>query len=134
MKIKVEIKAQQIFKEQVDKETNGGEGEITYLPKGEVIEFIEKKEQEEIHFKFMIAEDKIISIREGQQLIFDKNKEDHVLYQTPYGNVRMKLHTKEIQIQRKDNKIEKIILDYTITLPNEESYENHVEISVKEEC
>lgn len=133
MKIKVEIEAKQKFQDHEEIQNNSCEGEITYLQKGEILEFIEKQQEHEMHFKMTVLPNKVISVREGQQMIFDLEKEDHVKYETPYGILYMKIHTQEIIQKRKENRLQQVILRYTMTLENGECYDNEVTFLITQE-
>lgn len=133
MEIKVTIQATQNFGKHTQTEVNYCKGEATYLEKEEILEFTEKQEQEEIQFKLVITEDKIISVRNGQQMIFDLENEDHIKYETPQGSIPMSVNTQQIQVTRENNVITQIRLLYTITMQEQQSYSNEVIFSI-EEC
>lgn len=132
MKVNVTIKAQQILEKQTNVEVNECKGEMISLEKGEILEFVEKHEEKTLHFKMMITKEKIISIREGQRMVFNLKKDDTINYETPYGAINMKIHTESIQIKREKGELVEILLAYTIEMEKQERYLNKIEIKIKE--
>ncbi len=131
MQIEVEIKATQIFEDKTDTETNICEGEINYYDKGTILEFIEKHEEQQLEFKMTILENKIITDRNNQRMIFDLENKNHTQLNTPYGALEMDITTKKIEIKNNNKDIEEINLEYEIKLENKIKYMNKVEIKVK---
>ncbi|MCI8352284.1 MAG: DUF1934 domain-containing protein [Clostridia bacterium] len=130
MQVNVEITSKQIFKDHEDGESHKCLGEITYHNNGTVLEFTEKYEEQELKFKMTILEEKIITKRNGQDMIFDlKNKNKSVLA-TPYGEIKLIVSTKKIDILKSNNEIKQIYLEYEIELENGERYDNVVQISI----
>ena len=63
-----------------------------------------------------VAEDQISILRHGAtntQMIFEKNKEHYTPYETPFGLFELTLRTKDIQVNRSDDRLD-IQVDYTI--------------------
>ena len=77
-----------------------------------------------------ILEEKIITKRNGQDMIFDlKNKNKSKLV-TPYGDINLEVTTKKIQISKQASQIKQIYLEYEIELENGERYDNIVKIGI----
>lgn len=131
MKVNVEINSKQIFEEQEESESNKCQGEITYHNNGTVLEFTEKYEEQELKFKMTILEGKVITYRNGQAMIFDKSKITKSALTTQYGNIDMNIKTNNIDIQKEDNNIRSILLEYDIEIENQMEYKNRVEIFIK---
>ncbi len=129
MKVNVEINSRQIFKNHKESETHKCQGEINYHNNGTVLEFTEKYEEQELKFKMTILENKVITDRNGQAMIFDLENKNHSILVTPYGNINLEVTTKKIEISRQENQIKQIYLEYEIELENGEKYDNVVEIS-----
>ena len=128
MKVKVTIEAKQIFNGQEQTETNHCEGEMQNLEKGTILDFVERQpNQDPITFHMVVREERILLERQGQRMIFDKTQDSKLQYQTPCGEIEMKLHTKQMRIEK-----QMIQLTYDLTLENQESYENRVKISIQE--
>lgn len=132
MKIKVIIEAKHFFEGHMEEDRNECEGELSYFEKGEVLEFIEKQKEMDLHFKLTVLPNKIISIREGQQMIFDTTQKDHMQYETPFGVLHMVMETQEIEVKREENKIQQIKLKYITTIEQTDSYENEVCFIIEE--
>lgn len=130
MQVNVEITSRQIFKDHEESETHKSLGEINYHNNGTILEFTEKYEEQELKFKMTILEEKVITARNGQAMIFDLKNKSHSILATPYGNINLEVTTKKIEISKCDNIIEKIYLEYEIELENGEEYSNVVEISL----
>mgnify|MGYP001067402987 CR=1 FL=1 len=130
MQVNVEITSSQIFKDHEAGESHKCLGEITYHNNGTVLEFTEKYEEQELKFKMTILEEKIITKRNGQDMIFDlKNKNKSKLV-TPYGDINLEVTTKKIQISKQASQIKQIYLEYEIELENGERYDNIVKIGI----
>ena len=132
MPVEVEIISEQILGEHREKETNKSNGEITYHQKGAVLQFTEKYEDQELNFKMTILEDKIITLRNGQNMTFDKKTPNHTTLNTPYGILNMTITTNEINVIKHEEKIKEIHLFYHIELENSMEYDNKVDIYLKE--
>ena len=131
MNVKVKIKAEQIFEDRKDQEENNCEGEIEYLQNGTILKFTEKFEEQELNFKMTILANKIIIDRQNQTMTLDYQKDDNCQINTPYGTMDMVVHTEEIQINKKEDLIQTILLKYLITLENQMKYENIVTITLQ---
>lgn len=131
MKVNVEINSKQIFEDHEVGESNKAIGEITYHNNGTVLEFTEKYEEQELKFKMTILEGKVITYRNGQPMIFDKSKTTKSALTTQYGNINMNITTNNINVQKDDNKIKSILLEYDIDIENQMKYKNRVEIFIK---
>lgn len=130
MQVNVEITSSQIFKDHKESETHKCLGKITYHNNGTVLEFTEKYEQQELEFKMTILEEKIITKRNGQDMIFDLKNKSKSKVVTPYGEINLEVNTKKIQISKQANEIKQIYLEYEIQLENGERYDNVVEINI----
>lgn len=130
MKVNVEITSKQIFGDHEEGETNKCVGEVTYHNNGTVLEFTEKYEEQELKFKMTILKEKIITYRNGQPMIFELGKTTKSSIVTQYGNIDMNVKTNKIEIQREDNKIKSILLEYDIEIENQMKYKNRVEILI----
>lgn len=130
MQVNVEITSKQIFKDHEEGETHKCLGKINYHNNGTILEFTEKYEEQELKFKITILEKKVITDRNGQAMIFDLENKSHSILATPYGDINLEVTTKQIEISKCDNIIEKIYLEYEIELENGEKYDNVVEISI----
>lgn len=131
MQVKVEINSKQIMKDgQTESEKNICDGEIVYHNKGAILEFTEKYEEQELKFKITILEDKVITSRNGQAMIFDLQNKNNTTLNTPYGVLNMTITTKKINIEKVENLIKKIHLEYKIELENSMDYDNIVEINI----
>lgn len=130
MQVNVEITSKQIFKDHEDGESHKCLGEITYHNNGTVLEFTEKYEEQELKFKMTILEEKIITKRNGQDMIFDLKNKNRSILATPYGEINLVITTKKIQISKSNNEIKQIYLEYEIELENGEKYDNIVEIKI----
>ncbi len=117
--------------EKLGKEVNTSEGEIVYYNNGAILEFIEKYEDIELKFKMTILENKIITLRNGQSMIFDKNNKNNTTLNTPYGMLNMTITTQKIEVIKKENEIEEIHLFYNIELENSMKYDNKVNVYIK---
>lgn len=131
MKVNVEINSKQIFEEQEESESNKCQGEITYHNNGTVLEFTEKNEEQELKFKMTILEEKVITYKNGQPMIFELGKTTKSAITTQYGNINMNIKTNNIDIQKEDDKIRSILLEYDIEIENQMEYKNRVEILIK---
>ena len=78
-----------------------------------------------------ILKNKIIIDRQNQTMTLDYEKDDNCKLETPYGNMDMMVHTKEMNIEKDEELIHKIILKYQITLQNQMKYDNNVEIELE---
>lgn len=130
MKVNVEIISKQIFEEHEESETNKCLGEITYHNNGTVLEFTEKNKEQELKFKMTILKEKIITYRNGQPMIFELGQTTKSSIATQYGNINMNVKTNNIDIQKEDNKIKSILLEYDIEIENQMEYKNRVEILI----
>lgn len=130
MQVNVEITSKQIFKDHEDGESHKCLGEITYHNNGTVLEFTEKYEEQELKFKMTILEEKIITKRNGQDMIFDLKNKNRSILTTPYGEINLVITTKKIQISKSNNEIKQIYLEYEIELESGEKYDNIVEINI----
>lgn len=130
MKVNVEITSKQIFENHEESETNKCLGEITYHNNGTVLEFTEKNQEQELKFKMTILKEKIITYRNGQPMIFEKSKTTKSSITTQYGNIDINVKTNNIDIQKEDDKIKSILLEYDIELENQMKYKNRVEIII----
>ncbi len=130
MQVNVEITSKQIFKDHEEGESHKCLGKINYHNNGTVLEFTEKYEEQELKFKITILEEKVITDRNGQTMIFDLKNKNYSKLVTPYGDINIEVTTKKIQISKYDNIIEKIYLEYEIKLENSEKYNNIVEINI----
>lgn len=130
MKVNVEINSKQIFEEHEESELNKCQGEITYHNNGTVLEFTEKNEEQELKFKITILEEKVITYRNGQPMIFDKSKTTKSALTTQYGNINMYIKTNNIDIKKEDNNIKSILLEYDIEIEEQMEYKNRVEIII----
>ena len=128
MKVEVEINSRQIFEDSWESEKNKCIGEIRYHNKGAILEFVEKNEEQELNFKMTILEDKIITNRNNQNLVFDlKNKSKSIL-ETPFGKINMNVTTKKINVVKLKEEIKEIHLEYVIELENGIKYNNLVDV------
>lgn len=132
MPVEVEINSKQIFENTTDGESNKCEGQITYHNKGAILEFTEKYEDQELKFKMTILENKIITLRNNQNMIFDLKNKNNTTLNTPYGILNMTITTKKMDIIREGSNIREIHLGYDIELENGIKYYNIVDINVKE--
>lgn len=132
MPVEVEINSKQIFENTTDGENNKCEGQITYHNKGAILEFTEKYEDQELKFKMTILNNKIITVRNNQNMIFDLQNKNNTTLNTPYGILNMTITTKKIEVIREENKIKEIHLGYDIELENGMQYYNIVDINIKE--
>ncbi len=130
MKVKVEINAKQIFDSHEESEINKCDGEITYHNKGAVLEFTEKYEEQDLRFKITILENKVIVDRNNQTMILEIGIRMPSTVNTPYGEMKMNVTTKEINIIKEKEEIKKIKLGYEIELENEMKYYNEVNIEI----
>lgn len=132
MKVNVEIKSKQIFEDHEETENSKSIGEITYKEKGAILEFTEKYEElnQELHFKMTIMEDKIITNRNNQIMIFDLENKNKTQLETPLGTMNMEVTTKVINVERQKDEIKSIHLEYEIELENGMKYNNEVNISI----
>ena len=128
MKTNVEIVSKQIYEGKIETESNMCEGEINYLENGTVLEFTEKSELGELQFKMTILKEKIIILRNGQNMTLDLKNKQKATLDTPYGNLSMSIDTKKIQIKKQEEKIKTINLEYEIELENSMKYMNEVNI------
>lgn len=130
MQVNVEITSKQIFNDHEEGESHKCLGEITYHNNGTVLKFTEKYEEQELKFKMTILEEKVITDRNGQAMIFDLQNKNRSVLITPYGEIELIITTKKIQISKFDNKIKQIYLEYELELENGEKYNNIVEINI----
>lgn len=130
MQVKVEINAKQKFEDHEESQINKCDGKITYHNKGAILEFTEKYEQEEIKFKLTILTDKIIINRNNQTMILEKGIRTASILNTPYGEMRMNIITKEINLEKEKEEIHNIKLGYEIELENNMKYYNEVNIKI----
>ena len=130
MKVNVEITSKQIFENHEEGETNKCVGEIAYHNNGTVLEFTEKYEEQELKFKMTILKEKIITYRNGQPMIFELGKTTKSSIATQYGSIDMNIKTNNIDIQKEDDKIKSILLEYDIEIENQMEYKNRVEIII----
>ena len=131
MKVEVEINSRQIFEDTQESEKSKCIGEITYYNKGAILEFTEKHEEQELKFKMSILENKIITYRNNQSLIFDLEHKSKSTLTTPYGEIKINVTTKKINIVKLQEQIKEINLEYEIELENGMKYDNLVDIVVK---
>lgn len=101
MQVNVEITSKQIFKDHEESETHKCLGEITYHNNGTVLEFTEKYEEQELEFKMTILEEKIITKRNGQDMIFDLSNKSKSKLVTPYGEINLEVNTKKFKYQNR---------------------------------
>jgi len=130
MKVQVEINSKQIFQDSTDGEKNKCQGEITYHNKGAVLEFIEKYEEQELKFKMTILDNKIITVRNNQNMIFDLENKNNTTLNTPFGVINMTITTKKIDVIREEEQIKEIHLEYDINMENGMQYYNIVDINI----
>lgn len=133
MNVKVKIKSEQFFQEHQEQEEHQCKGKITHLKNGTILEFIEKIEQQELHFKMTLLKEKIRIDRQGQTMTLDYQRDDNCEVATPYGNMNMTVHTTNMQIIKQEERIQKILLEYDITLENGMKYANRVTIQLEQE-
>lgn len=131
MKVDIQIQSKQIYEGKEETEKNNCQGEINYLKNGTILEFTEKYDEGELQFKMTILDEKIITKRNGQDMIFDLKNKHNTTLDTPYGTLGMTIDTKKIQIQKHEDKIEKINLEYEIEIENSMKYMNEVNITLK---
>ena len=130
MKVEVEITSTQKFEDHTEQETNKCQGTITKHDKGQVLEFIEKYENQELKFKMTILENKVIALRNGQTMIFDKSMPNKTTLNTIYGTLNMTITTNKIDIVKENENIQAIYLEYQIELENGMTYDNIVKIKI----
>lgn len=130
MQVKVEIISKQKFEDHEKSEVNKCDGEITYHNKGAVLKFIEKYEDQELKFKVTILENKVIVDRNNQIMILEKGIRTPSIVNTPYGEMKMNVITREINIIKEKEEIRKINLGYEIELENDMKYYNEVNINI----
>lgn len=132
MKVTVEINSKQKFCDHEEIEKSKSEGEITYKEKGALLEFTEKYEElnQELHFKMSILENKIITYRNNQTMIFDLQNKNNTTLETPLGTMNMDITTNKINIEKQEDKIKNIHLEYKIELENGMKYDNEVNIAL----
>lgn len=130
MNVKVKIKSEQLFEEHKEQEEHQCEGTIEYLKNGTILEFVEKIEQQELHFKMTLLKEKIVIDRQNQTMTLDYQRDDNCEVATPYGNMKMTVHTTNIQITKQEEKIKQILLEYNICLENGMKYGNRVTIQL----
>lgn len=131
MQVNVKINSKQIMKDgQEETEMNKCVGKITYYEKGTILEFTEKHEEQdmELKFKMTILENKVITQRNGQPMIFDLQNKTNSTLNTPYGELNMIITTNKMEIVKNGDFIEKIRLEYEIQLENSIEYNSIVEI------
>lgn len=131
MQVEVEINSTHIIDNTQESEKNKCTGEITYYNKGAILEFTEKHEEQELKFKMSILENKIITYRNNQSLIFDLEHKSKSTVTTPYGEIKINVTTKKINIVKLQEQIKEINLEYEIELENGMKYDNLVDIVVK---
>ena len=130
MQVNVEITSKQIFKDHEESESYKCLGKVIYHNNGTVLEYTEKYEEQELKFKMIILEEKIIIKRNGQDMIFDLKNRSKSKLVTPYGEINLEVTTKKVQISKQDTKIKQINIEYEIELENGERYDNIVEINI----
>lgn len=74
---------------------------------------------------------KILIDRNNQTMHLNYEKDDNCKIDTPYGVINMKVHTQEMTITKKQNKITQILLKYKITLENGMQYDTIVTINLE---
>lgn len=133
MKVEVEITSKQKFSDHEETEKNKSVGEITYKENGTLLEFTEKYEElnQELHFRMSILENKIITYRNNQTMIFDLENKNNTTLETPLGSMNMDITTNKINIEKQENEIKRIYLEYEIELENGMKYNNEVEIKLE---
>ncbi len=133
MKVKVEISSKQKFSDHEETENNTSIGEIIYKENGALLEFTEKYEElnQELHFKMSILENKIITYRNNQTMIFDLENKNSTTLETPLGSMSMDITTNKINIEKQEKEIRRIYLEYEIELENGMKYNNEVEIKLE---
>lgn len=128
--MKIKIKSEQIFEDRKECEEHTCEAEMRYLENETQLTFTEKYEQQELDFKITILNNKVIINRQNQTMILDYEKDDNCILETPYGSMNMTVHTQDIQIEKKEKLIQKIILKYNIILQNQMQYDNIITINI----
>lgn len=131
MEVEVEISSKQIIDGKIaGSETNTCKGKIEYYKNGEMLEFTEKYEEQELKFKINILKDKIVINRNGQNMILDLKNKTKASLETPYGSMDMLVLAKHIEIKKEENFIKQIYLKYEIELEENTKYDNIVEINI----
>lgn len=130
MQVKVEINAKQKFEDHEESEVNKCDGEITYHNKGAVLKFTEKYEDQALQFKMTILNNKIIIDRNNQTMMLEKGIRTPSIVNTPYGEMKMNVIAKQINIIKEKEEIRKINLGYEIELENDMKYHNEVSIEI----
>ncbi|MCI8482322.1 MAG: DUF1934 domain-containing protein [Clostridia bacterium] len=126
--MKIEIKATQTIDYHSEITIQKGKGTIKQYKKGVVI-FGEMAEGNS--FQMTILEDKILLKKQNQTMIFKIGSTTKSIQQTPYGNLNMKITTKQIKVTKQQDTLYQILLCYNIQLENTEPYENKIEITLK---
>lgn len=81
----------------------------------------------------IIDNDTVDIIKHGPanvHMIFEKNKRNSSLYQTPFGNIMMGFNTTELKVKRQEDEIG-IFIKYNIDINNRLVSENDVRIKIQ---
>jgi len=81
-----------------------------------------------------VTEDSLSIIRFGtynSKLEFRKGEQTLTNYQTPYGNIPIRIHTKRLDIELKSGEKSSIRLEYTMESGGESALKNEIMISYK---
>ena len=124
--MEIEIKSTQILENNKETILQKGNAKIEQHIKGTMITW--KTREDNITYQMTILENKIILKKSNQTMIFEKGKTTNSNLQTPYGTINMKITTNHMEIEKGDNQLKKVILDYQIELENTTPYQNQIEI------
>lgn len=125
--MQIELCTKQIYEKHNEKQKQTYQGHLKNAPKGSILEFGNEKE----NYQMTILENKIILKKPNQTIIFEREKTTNSTLQTPYGSINMKITTNHMKIEKEDNQLKKVILDYQIELENQKPYQNQIEINIR---
>lgn len=129
MNVNVEVKSIQVIDEKEDIMVLQGSGSIEDYEKGTILTW--KIPKEKLEFKMTILEDKILLKKQNQNMIFELGKTTKSSMQTPYGNIIMDIITNHIEVVKQEQTIQKILLEYDISMEEKIKYQNKIEIVIK---
>lgn len=116
----IKIKSTQIYDDHEEKiEEQYEDAEINFLDKKVIVKY----NKNEIIFD---EEKNSVSVkREGNDIFVELNKENELLYDTPYGKINLKTCGKKFDVIKNPFSL---IIEYTITLNDTIDYKNIIEI------
>ena len=131
MQVEIQTKTTQTIDGKKDVIEQIGNGTIKDYDKGTILSW--DVPAESLHFQMTVLENKILLKNQNQDMIFELGRTTKSVIHTQYGNLKINIITKHIDVIKEKELIKRIDLVYDIQIEDTMKYENKIEISIKQE-